>query len=140
MDFVNDPRWVNRYWMVASPVGFGLSIWLGRRAHRLAGQLDRQASARWILHWLGYVAAGMLGNVLVISGQLQPAARGPLWVLLLALTYFQAGVHADRRLLPIGLLLAGVLPDHGVPAGVRLDRGRRAGSVGSRGARTPWSP
>ncbi|MCY3842346.1 MAG: hypothetical protein OXH69_02260 [Acidobacteria bacterium] len=107
VDFVNDPRWVNRYWMVASPIGFGLSIWLGRRAHRLAGQLDRQASTRWILHWLGYVAAGMLGNVLVISGQLQPAARGPLWVLLLALTYFQAGVHADRRLLPIGLLLAG---------------------------------
>ena len=107
VDFVDDPRWIGRYWLVASPVGFGLSVWLVVRANRVTGQIDRQKSIRWILHWLGFIAAGVLGNALVVSGQLEAPGRGPLWLLLLALTYFQAGVHADRRLLPIGLLFAG---------------------------------
>ena len=29
-----------------------------------------------------------------------------LWILLLALTYFLAGLHLERRLMPVGLVLA----------------------------------
>ena len=77
----------------------------GWRANRRAGQLDRQAVRRWSLHWLAVMAAGALGNGLVATGQLTPSGLGSLWVLLMALANFHAGVHLDRRMLPIGLIL-----------------------------------
>lgn len=107
VDFAEDPRWIGRYWNVATPVGFALSVWLVVRANRGAGQVDRRLLIRSALHWLAFIAAGLLGQALVATGQLDPAGMGSLWVLLLALTYFLSGVHVDRRLLPIGLLLAG---------------------------------
>ena len=107
VDFVDDPRWIARYWNVAMPVGFALSVWLVMRANRGAGQVDRRLLIRSVLHWLAFIAAGLLGEILVATGQLQPAGMGSLWVLLLALTYFLSGVHVDRRLLPLGMLLAG---------------------------------
>lgn len=107
VDFVDDPRWIARYWNVAMPVGFALSVWLVNRANRGAGQVDRQLMIRSLMHWLAFVAAGLLGEVLVATGQLHPAGMGSLWLLLLALTYFLSGVHVDRRLLPLGVVLAG---------------------------------
>ena len=105
IDFVDDVRWIGRYWIVAGPVGFCLSMWLGRRASHHIGQADRQEGMRWALHFLAFMVAGLLGGALVAAGQLTGPGFNSLWVLLLALTYFQAGVHLDRRLLPIGLLL-----------------------------------
>ena len=107
VDFVDDPRWIGRYWNVAMPVGSALSVWFVMRANRGAGQVDRRLMIRSALHWLAFIAAGLLGEVLVATGQLTPAGMGSLWVLLLALTYFLSGVHVDRRLLPLGLLLVG---------------------------------
>ena len=107
VDFADDPRWIARYWNVAMPVGFALSVWLVMRANRGAGQVDRRLMIRSLLHWFAFVAAGLLGEVLVVTGQLHPAGMGSLWVLLLALTYFLSGVHVDRRLLPLGVVLAG---------------------------------
>ena len=107
VDFAEDPRWIGRYWNTATPVGFVLSVWLVWRANRGAGQVDRRLLIRSALHWLAFIATGLLGQALVATGQLDPAGMGSLWVLLLALTYFLSGVHVDRRLLPIGLLLAG---------------------------------
>ena len=105
VDFVDDDRWVGRYWLVAGPAGFCLSAWLGWRANRRSGQLDRQTGRRWGLHWLAFMAAGALGNVLVATGQLTQSGMASLWVLLMALANFHAGVHLDRRMLPIGLIL-----------------------------------
>ena len=107
VDFVDDHRWIGRYWTAATPVGFALSVWLVIRANRGAGQVNRRLMIRSALHWLAFIAAGLLGQVLVATGQLQPTGMGSLWVLLLALTYFLSGLHVDRRLLPMGLLLAG---------------------------------
>ena len=119
IDFADSGRWIAAYWMVAGPVGFGLSGWLGARASRLAGQSDPEKNKRWRLHWLAFMAAGVLGLGLVVAGQLTWAGFSSLWPLLMALTYFQAGVHMERRLLPIGLML-GIgylvtlfLPDYG---------------------------
>ena len=53
------------------------------------------------------MSAGVLGGALVQAGQLTWQGFGSLWVLLAALTYVQAGLHLERRLLPVGLLLAG---------------------------------
>lgn len=104
-DMVDDPRWTGWYWLAATPVGFVLSVWLCRRAYDRAGQADRQRGLAAFRHWLAFVAAGLLGNLLVMTGHLSSAGGGSLWLLLLALTYFQAGVHYDRRLLRLGLLL-----------------------------------
>ena len=106
-DVVSDGSWLAVYWSVAAPAGFGVSLWLGRRAGWRTGQADRRAGSRWSLHWLGFMAAGVLGWALVAAGHLSWVGFGSLWVLLLALTYFQAGVHMERRMLPIGVI-AGV--------------------------------
>ena len=103
-DIVTDYRWLGVYWMLAGPAGFVVSLWLGRRAGRREGQEDRREGSRWSLHWLGFLAAGVSGWALVAAGQLSAAGFGSLWVLLLALTYFQAGVHLERRMLPVGIV------------------------------------
>ena len=101
-DFVQDYRWIGRFWMVASPVGMCLSWWLGYRAHRGTGQADRRTGIRWVLHWLAFLAAIGLGAALSVTGHLEWSGFGSLVVLLVSLTYFLAGLHLDRRLLPIG--------------------------------------
>ena len=102
-DVVTGHSWLGIYWSVAAPAGFCLSLWLGRRASHRAGQLEHRAGVRWGLHWVGFMAAGVLGSALVAAGHLTPAGFGSLWVLLLALTYFHAGLHLERRMLPIGI-------------------------------------
>jgi len=104
-DFVPDTRWVGLFWMVAGPTGFGLSALLGYRAGRHAGQGSRRIGARWGLHWLAFMAAVALGAALVATGHLQWSGFGSLVVLLLALSYFHAGLYLDRRMLPVGGVL-----------------------------------
>lgn len=107
------------YWAVMGPVGFAASWLLSARANARAGQMSRRASIRWGLHWAAFGATGILGIALALSGHVGWEVYGALWVLLLALSYTLAGVHLERRLLPIGLML-GVgyitilfLPDYG---------------------------
>ncbi len=104
-DFIEDERWIGRYWLVAALVGICLSLWWGFRASRRLGQADRRTGVRWGLHWLAFVVAGVLGGMLVAAGHLQASGVGPLWVLLLSLSYFQSGVHLDRRHLPVSGVL-----------------------------------
>ena len=104
-DFAADSRWIGRFWLVAGPAGFCVSAWLGYRASRRAGQGSRRIGVRWALHWATFMAAGALGAALVATGHLQWSAFGSLVVLLLALSYFHAGLYLDRRLLPIGGVL-----------------------------------
>ena len=103
-DVAADYSWIGVYWMIAGPTGFGVSVWLGRRAGHQSGQADRREGIRWSLHWLGFMATGVLGSALVSTGHLSSAGFSSLWVLLLALTFFQAGVHLDRRMLPVGIV------------------------------------
>lgn len=121
-DFVDDYSWIGWYWLVATPVGFLLSMWLGSRASARIGQADMEIGMRWMKHWLAYVVAGVLGGMLVAGGKLTGSGLGALWLLLLALAYFYAGLHLDRRLLPVGILI-GIcfpvilyLPDYGSTA------------------------
>ena len=102
-DFAAARPWIGVYWFVAGSVGCGVSTWLGVRAGRRSGQADRRKGVRTLLHWLSFMAAGWLGGLLVATEQLTSDGYGSLWVLLMALTYCQAGVHLDRRLVPIGL-------------------------------------
>ncbi len=106
VDFVDDSRWIGRFWLLAGPGGVGLSLWLGFRAQRQVEQADRRSGIRWGLHWLAYFVAGMLGLALVLSGHLDWAGFGSLMVLLLSLSYFHAGLQFDRRLLPVAVVAA----------------------------------
>ena len=62
------------------------------------------------------MAAAALGAALVAAGHLQWSGFGSLVVLLLALSYFHAGLYMDRRMLPIGgVLVASYLATLFVP-------------------------
>lgn len=107
VDFVDDLHWIGIYWLFAGPVGFVISMWLGRRATRRAGFTNREEGIRHGLHWLAFMAAGTLGLALVQARHLTWQGFGSLWVLLLALTYFQGGLHLERRMLPLGFVVGG---------------------------------
>ncbi len=107
VDFVDDLSWIGTYWLFAGPIGFVLSAWFGMRTSRSAGFRDRQTGVRHSLHWLAFMAAGVLGLALVQAGQLTWPGFGSLWVLLLGLTYFHGGLYLERRLMPIGVLMGG---------------------------------
>ena len=109
-DFFDDKSWIRWYWLVATPVGFLLSMWLGSRASARIGQADIERGMRWVKHWLAFVVAGVLGSLLVAGGKLTVSGIGAFWVLLLALAYFYAGLHLDRRLLPVGILIGICFP------------------------------
>ena len=93
------------YWTVMGPAGFVASWWLSARANSRAGQVSRRMGIRWGLHWAAFGATGVLGIALVLSGHIGWEVFGTLWILLLALSYTLAGVHLERRLLPIGVML-----------------------------------
>jgi len=93
------------YWAVMGPAGFAASWLLSARASDRAGQMSRRTGIRWGLHWAAFGATGVLGIALALSGHVGWEVYGALWVLLLALSYTLAGVHLERRLLPIGLML-----------------------------------
>ena len=113
------------YWAVMGPVGFIASWLLSARASERAGQMSRRMGVRWGLHWAAFGATGILGIALALSGHVGWEVYGALWVLLLALSYTLAGVHLERRLLGIGLMLGAgylailFLPQYGwIAAGV----------------------
>ena len=98
--------WIGIYWTVAGPLGGLLSWRLAVQAGRRAGQADRREGKRWMGHFLAFFGAGLLGMGLIASGQLTWSGVSSLWILLLALTYFLAGLHLERRLMPVGVVLA----------------------------------
>lgn len=132
--------WIGIYWVTAGPAGAVLSWLFARRAGARDGQADRRTGMRWVGHFLAFFGAGVLGLLLAATGEMSWPGVSSLWVLLLALTYFLAGLHLERRLMPVGLVFAAgylltlYLPDYrfttvGVLVAVAL------GVQGLRGAR-----
>lgn len=101
------PEQTGLYWIIAGPLGGVLSAVLGRRAARTIGQSSRHEGRIQALHWCGLmVAIGLLvplGLTHVIAFDDFPR----LVLLVVALAYYTAGVHVDRRLIPVSLVLAG---------------------------------
>ena len=83
---------------------------------------------RHMLHWGGMVTAVFLAVLLPANGFMRWDGLGRAILLILALSYFQAGVHLDRALLWIGLLMGG-LRVRAARARVCVD-GRRVGVRG----------
>ena len=120
VDFVGPGSWlIGLYWLIAGPVGGGVTWWLTARAERRAGQVNREEGRRWAFHFLAFGVTGLLGNGMVAAGQLTWTGLTSLWILLLGLTYCLAGLHLERRLMPVGMalfvgyLIALFVPEYG---------------------------
>jgi hypothetical protein len=100
------PERTGLFWLIAAPVGFVFSTWAGWRDGRARGDVDRTEGARIAWHWVGMMAVILLAAMLVNNGQVEPEAFGRLTLLIVAFSYFTAGLHSERILVWIGVLLA----------------------------------
>ena len=89
--------WVNAYWAIAAPAGFLASAVLGYRYARHNGGSSSTIGIRQFFHWAAVLSAVCLARLLPMDG----AAI----LLVLALGYFLAGVHLDRAMLWVGILM-----------------------------------
>lgn len=97
---------VGPYWAVAGPLGGAISFWLGWREGRSRGQLNREIGVRHALHWLAMMVAIWLTIPLAIMKKVDWEVLNPIILLIIALGWFLAGVHLDRPLRWLGLLMA----------------------------------
>jgi hypothetical protein len=100
------PEWIRFYWMIAAPLGALLSGYLGWRDQLSAGWVDSTLGRRQALHWATLLCVIVLGTFMVARGRIAADAFGPIVLLFLAQAYFLAGVHLDRPMRWIGVLMA----------------------------------
>jgi len=99
------PQYVGIFWMIAGPLGGFASFALGWRHSVRMGQMRRDVGVRHGLHWTGMMVAIFLVVPLGVTGTIAWSAVHRIILLLLGLSYFLAGVHLDRPLLWVGLLM-----------------------------------
>ena len=100
------PKSTGLYWLVAAPLGGVLSAFLGYRSSRTSGQFSKREGWALAMHWGGLLVAVLLIVPLATTEVIAPADFPRLVLLIVALSYFTAGVHLDRRLIPVSLALA----------------------------------
>jgi hypothetical protein len=100
------PERVPLYWTIAAPAGGLVSAYLGWRHQRSGGHLDASRGIRYALHWGALLAAIVLGSVMVRQRLVSVDAFGPIALLLVAQAYFYAGLHLDKPMRWVGLLMA----------------------------------
>ena len=99
------PKMTGLYWMIAGPLGGVLSAVLGYRAGRATGRSsNREGRIQW-MHWCGLMVAVVLIVPLVLTHVIATNDFSRLVLLVVALAYYTAGVHTDRRLIPVSLVL-----------------------------------
>ena len=97
---------VGPYWAVVGPAGFIASAYLGWRHARRTGQVSVADGRRHLLHWGGMLLAIALALLMPSRGVVSWDVMNSLILLILAFGYFTAGVHGDRNMLWIGVLMA----------------------------------
>ncbi len=101
------PEKTGLYWVIAGPLGGVLSGILGHRAGRATGQQSQREGRIQAMHWSGLLAAAFLLVPLAITHVIAIQDFPRLVLLIVALSYYTAGVHTDRRLVPVSFVLAG---------------------------------
>jgi len=99
------PRHVPAFWMLAAPVGFIASMWLGWRSARSAGIESRRDVNTHLFHWGGMLLAIFLLVPLAATGPLSGPAMGQAALVLVALGYFLAGIHIAKPFIWIAPLV-----------------------------------
>ena len=100
------PEWTGLYWLVAGPLGGIVSGILGTRAARRTGQISDHDGRKEALHWSGMMFTALLLIPLVLTERLAPADIPRVILLILALTYWSAGLWQDRRFRVLGVVIA----------------------------------
>ena len=100
------PAYVGVYWTIMGPLGGVISGVLGWRHSVRLGQVSREIGRRHALHWGGMLAAIFSVVVLGITNTVAWEVVHRIILLVIALAYFLAGVHLDRPLLWVGMLVA----------------------------------
>lgn len=100
------PEKTGLYWIVAGPLGGVLSAVLGHRAGRATGQPAEREGRVLAMHWSGVMIAVLLIVPLAMTRVIAPDDFPRLVMLVIALSYYTAGVHVDRRLIPVSVVLA----------------------------------
>lgn len=98
---------VGRYWMIAGPAGGLISAYLGWRDQRNFGAMDLAVGLRYVQHWGAMMAVIFLATLMPGRGLIVWDAFGPLVLLILAMSYFHAGLYLDPPLRWVALLLVG---------------------------------
>lgn len=101
------PRLTGPYWMIAGPLGGVLSGVLGYRASRALGQSSRREGRTLAMHWSGVMAAVLLLVPLAMTHAIAIDDFPRLVLLILAVFYYTAGIHTDRRMIPLSVVLVG---------------------------------
>jgi hypothetical protein len=99
------PRYVGFYWMFAGPIGILMSGILGWRHSQRMGQVRRGLGVRHGLHWVGTLVAIFLVVPLGVAGTVTWNVVHHVMLLVIALSYYFAGVHLERPILWVGLLM-----------------------------------
>lgn len=98
---------VGLYWMIAGPAGGAISAYLGWRDQHKRGEMDLALGLRYVQHWGAMMVVIFMAALMPGRGLIAWDAFGPLVLLLLAMSYFHAGLHLDPPLRWVGLLLVG---------------------------------
>lgn len=101
------PKSTGLYWLIAAPLGGLLCALLGYRAGRASGQSSKREGWVLAMHWGGLLVAVLLVVPLATTHVIVPADFPRLVLLVVASSYYTAGIHLDRRLIPVSLVLAG---------------------------------
>ena len=94
------------YWLVVIPLFGAVSVFSGWRRARAGGQNVSAVLLSQLLHWGTLVLAVYLIYLLESTGRLNREDAGLVALLSLSLTTVLAGIHFDRRLAVLGILLA----------------------------------
>lgn len=101
------PERAGLYWLVAGIAGFVLSSWLGSRHARATGQESREVGMRHMLHWGGMGVAIFLLLFGAQGWDSTPQASSHAILLIVALSYWLAGVHLVPALKWMGVVAGG---------------------------------
>ena len=100
------PQRAGLYWLVAGIAGFVLSSWIGARHARATGQESREMGRRQMLHWGGMGAAIFLLSFGAQGWGSTAQASSHAILLIVALSYWMAGVHLAPPLKWMGVIAA----------------------------------
>lgn len=98
---------VGPFWAIVGPAGFVASLLIGWRHAQKVGQVSAAEGRRQALHWGGMLAAVALAGVLPARGVVPWEVMNSVILLILAFGYFSAGVHGDRELMWVGVVMGG---------------------------------
>jgi hypothetical protein len=102
------PERAGLYWLVAGVAGFLLSAWMGARGQRAIGQESAETGRRHMLHWAGMGVAIFLLSFGAEGWGSTPQASSHAILLMVALSYWLAGVHLIPALKWMGVVAAAV--------------------------------